>query len=60
MTMLSHLKLQENNYSANAPGDHILLDCDDAQSYETPRKNNHSVTAPSSQILVGGDDLRSF
>ena len=54
------LKPPEKNYSVNAPGAHILLVYDDAQSFETPRINNRSFAVPSAHILLGDDDSQSF
>ena len=60
ITTLSCLKLPEKKYIVTAPGDHIFLVYDDAQSFDTPIIYNHSVTAPSAQILFDDDDLHSF
>ena len=51
---------QKNRYSVNAPGDQILLGCDNAQSFETPIMYNHSVTVPSAQVSLRYDYLQSF
>ena len=60
MTMISHLKLPQKNYSATAPGPHILLGYDGAQSFETPIIKNQSVTEPSTLIFGGDVDARYF
>ena len=58
--ILSRLKTPENNSSITAPGAHILLDFDDARSFDTPRINNHNVTATSTPFVLGGDSAQYF